>query len=158
MHTGITRSPSRALPKCILPHSVTRHAFGTPSEPNPKLLHFWRQGSDRHGNIGEFEGNGEDWVAYAERMEQYFAANAITVAATKRAVLLRSCGSATYKLIRSLTSPDKPLDISYEGLVTLVRDHYTPKPSVTVQRFKFNSRFQQSGESVTTYTWRSSGG
>ncbi len=96
----------------------------------------------QHGNIGEF---------YTERMGQYFAANAITVAATKRAVLLSSCGSATYKLICSLTLPDKPSDVSYEGLVTLVRDHYKPKPSITAQRFNFNSRFRQPGESMATY-------
>ncbi len=57
-----------------------------------------------HGSIRRFDGTEEHWVSYTERLEQYFAANAATVAEKKRAVLLSSCGPATYKLIRSLTA------------------------------------------------------
>ncbi len=104
-----------------------------------------------HGSIRQFDGTEEDWVSYTERLEQYFAASAVTVAEKKRAVLLSSCGPATYKLIRSLAAQDKPSEIGYDALVTLMKDHYTPKPSVTVQRFKFNSRVRQPGESVANY-------
>ena len=39
----------------------------------------------------------------------------------------------------------------FEELVALVQGYYQPSPSVIVQRFKFNSRAQQQGESVATY-------
>jgi len=35
--------------------------------------------------------------------------------------------------------------------VKIVGLHFNPKPSVTVQRFKFNSRLKQPGETVTAF-------
>ena len=32
-----------------------------------------------------------------------------------------------------------------------MKDHYAPAPSEIVQRFRFNSRFCRTGESVSTY-------
>ena len=84
-------------------------------------------------------------------MDQYFTANDITNPVKMRAILLSFCQSSTYKLIRSLVAPDKPTERSYSELVTLVGEHYHPKPSTTVQRFKFNSRVRQTGESISTF-------
>lgn len=36
-------------------------------------------------------------------------------------------------------------------LVKLIRDHLAPKPSEIVQRFKFNNRFRNEGESVADF-------
>ena len=41
-----------------------------------------------HGQLNEFEPNEEDWQSYVERIKQYFAANEITVAERKRAILI----------------------------------------------------------------------
>ena len=71
--------------------------------------------------------------------------------AKKRAVLLSVCGAKTYHTIRDLIAPSKPTDISYEDIVTRVQEHYNPKPVVTVQRFKFNSRTRQSDETMATF-------
>ena len=104
-----------------------------------------------HGRIGEFNRGEEDWTAYCERLEQYFLANDVASAEKQRAILLSVCGAATYQLVRNLVAPDKPTDKSFEELVTLVKEHHTPPPSVTVQRFKFNSRSQRDGESVAEF-------
>ena len=40
---------------------------------------------------------------------------------------------------------------SFNDLVGNVRDFYTPKPSVIVQRFKFNSRIRAKEESIAAY-------
>ena len=56
----------------------------------------------RHGSIGEFDTDKEDWTSYTERLQQYFTANEVTDAAKQRAVLLSICGPATYQLIRNL--------------------------------------------------------
>ena len=40
---------------------------------------------------------------------------------------------------------------SYLELVKLVQDHLAPKPSEIVQRFKFNDRFRNEGESVADF-------
>ena len=50
--------------------------------------------------------------------------------------------------IRNLMAPDKPTDKSLNDIVALVREHYTPKPLVIVQCFRFHSCSQKEGESI----------
>ena len=61
------------------------------------------------------------------------------------------CGKKTYKLMRNLCAPEKPGDKTFDDLVKLVKDHQNPKPSETVQRFKFNTRDRNPNESISTY-------
>ena len=69
----------------------------------------------------------------------------------QKAILLSGCGIATYRWIKNLTAPDKPIDKSFADLVKLVGDHYNPIPSVIVERFRFNTCIRQPGESVATF-------
>ena len=84
-------------------------------------------------------------------MDQYFLANDVTDAAKKRAILLSVVGDKTYKLIRDLVAPKKPTEKSYKELVELLTTHLEPKPSVIIERFKFNSRFRHEGETAAQY-------
>ena len=104
-----------------------------------------------HGKIGEFDPSQETWVMYVERLELYFVANGINDAGKKRAVLLTVSGASTYRLIRSLSAPDKPVEKTYSELVALLKSHYVPKPSVIMQRFQFHSRTQKPGETVAAF-------
>ena len=107
-----------------------------------------------HGHIGEFNGSAEDWTVYEERLQYYFVANDVTSEEKKKAIFLSVCGPATYRLIRSLVAPAQPNSKSYADLVQLVRDHYQPKPSPIVMRFRFNSCIREQGESVASYIAR----
>ena len=60
-------------------------------------------------------------------------------------------GAETYQLMRNLTAPAKPTEKSFDQLVKLVKEFHNPAPSVILQRFKFASQQQKSGESVATY-------
>ena len=82
--------------------------------------------ASHHGTITEFSGISEDWEAYMEQLESYFVANDITTAAKKRAVLLSSCGTATYKTIRSVVAPDKPTEVAFADLTKKLREHFSP--------------------------------
>ena len=104
-----------------------------------------------HGHIGEFNNQVEDCRSYTERLQNYFLANDIKNEAKQRAVLLSVCGPRTYKLIRSLLSLQEPKDVTLADIIKQMTDHYQPKPSVTVQCFKFNSRSRKPGESIATY-------
>ena len=104
-----------------------------------------------HGSIGEYSDSIKDWTAYTEQLENYFTANDVEDGSKKRAILLSICGVATYKLLRSLAAPEKPTDYSYEALKQMVKTHHNPKPSVVVQRFKFNTRVRQGGESIAKF-------
>ena len=75
-----------------------------------------------------------------DRVVFYLEAHDITEGTKKRAKLPTLCGKETYYTIRSLVAPRKPLEVDYEEIVQLVKQHFNPKPIVTVQRFKFNTR------------------
>ena len=73
--------------------------------------------ASNHGHIGEFNNQLEDWRSYTERLQNYFIANDIKSEAKQRAILLSVCGPRTYKLIRSLLSPQEPKDASFADIV-----------------------------------------
>ena len=106
-----------------------------------------------HGNVGEFNPDREDWVSYTERLVQYFVVNSITEEAAdkQRAILLSSCGAATYQLIRNLVAPGKPTDKSFSELVVLVKDHHQSCPSTIIQRFNFHMQTQKPGETISDF-------
>ena len=60
-------------------------------------------------------------------------------------------GPATFKLLRRLIVPAAPADKSFAELVEALTKYYSPPPLEIVQRFKFNSRFRQPGETVATF-------
>ena len=66
-------------------------------------------------------------------------------------MLLGQCGAATYKLVQSLVAPQKPNEAEYAALVKRINEHFVPKPSVIVQRFKSNTCVRQADESVSTF-------
>ena len=74
----------------------------------------------RHGTIGEFVSEHEDWSSYIERLENYFVANDVVTAKKKHAMLLGVCYARTYQLICNLTTPVTLSLKSYEDLVKLV--------------------------------------
>ena len=100
-----------------------------------------------HGTIAAFSNLQETWTVYIEHLQQYFAANKIEDADQQRAILLSVCGPASYRLIHNLVSPKKPTEFKIADLIDIVQKHHDPKPSVIVQRFRFNGRNCRTGES-----------
>ena len=84
------------------------------------------------GKINEFQPSVEDWPEYVERLEFFFVANGITADEKRRATFLAVIGPTAYKLLRSMLAPVKPVDRSFEELVKVLSDHYSPKPSEIV--------------------------
>ena len=91
------------------------------------------------------------FLEFPPHFEHYMSANDVIDIGKKWSILLSTCGAATYKLIRNLTSPELPVSKTYKEIVDLVQTHYQPKPSVMIERLKFNSRIRQTGESVSTF-------
>ena len=103
------------------------------------------------GRIEEFDGSKEaDWQQYVEHLAHFFTANGITDADKKQAVFLSVIGAATYKTLRSILSPAKQGDKTYEELIEKLSRHFHPAPSKIVERFKFHSRSRLPGESPAT--------
>ena len=92
------------------------------------------------GKLEPFDADQEEWPQYVERLEQFFVANDIVgdgKAEKRRATFLSVIGPAPYKLLRSLLSPVKPTEKTFEQLVAVLTEHYNPQPSEVMQRFPF---------------------
>ena len=59
-------------------------------------------------------------------------------------------GGNTYSLLRGLTRPKIPAEVSYGDLVTTLQKHLCPKPLVIAERFCLNRR-EQDGENILDY-------
>ena len=103
------------------------------------------------GKIDKFIPATGDWTQYIERMNQFFIANKICEVLRKKAILLSSGGAGTYSLLRNLVAPVKPSDKSYNKLVRVMNEHQNPKLLVIMERYKFNKRDRQPGESIPFY-------
>lgn len=102
------------------------------------------------GSINPFDFNTETWTSYQERLEQYFIVNGINDE-KKVAGLLTLLGEKSYGLLRSLTSPLKPSEKTYDELCALLKEHLSPKPLLIAERFRFHKRNQATGESINDY-------
>ena len=98
-----------------------------------------------HAHVGKLDEHNETdgWRHYIERVNHFFEANEITDPDKRRSIFLVCVGAKTYKLVRSLVAPEDPKDKSYEDLAKLLQDHFMPKPSAIVQRFKFNTHLAE---------------
>ena len=104
------------------------------------------------GQIAEFNESKEEWPPYAEMLELYFAANGVDDAVRQRVVLLSVIGAHTYTTLRSSVAPLKPKEKSVDEILQTWTEHFDPKPSAIVQRFRFDSRSRQEVESVAKFT------
>ncbi|XP_063076975.1 uncharacterized protein LOC134466977 [Engraulis encrasicolus] len=103
-----------------------------------------------YGHMDTFDESGEQWATYIERFEHYVVANDIPEA-KKVSILFSVMGSKTYGLLRSLVAPVTPGTKTYDEVVTVLKDHFTPKPLVIAERFRFHKRNQGEGEAIAQY-------
>ena len=135
----------------FLSESIVRAVLRHPQQGKHRILAMKVGLIAVHRSVGEFSGVRAEWPSYIERLEFYFTANDVQENAKHHAILLSSCGVSTYELIRSLVDPSKPSNVAYEDIVEKVRAHHSPKSLRIVQRYKFNSRSQNPGESIACY-------
>ncbi|XP_039629428.1 uncharacterized protein LOC120541637 [Polypterus senegalus] len=102
------------------------------------------------GHMDDFDENVEQWTTYIERFETFALANDIGEDKLVP-VLLTVIGRTTYGLLRSLLAPEKPRDKTFDQIKAVLQQHFSPKPLVITERFRFHKRNQAEGESVSQY-------
>ena len=108
--------------------------------------------SSLFGQVDKFDAHGkESFTNYLERLEFYFIANDIDNDSKKKAMFLSSVGAETFKLIKDLCTPVRPMDKTFQEICDILRDHLNPEPNVIVERYKFFSRNRRDNESVAEY-------
>jgi len=103
------------------------------------------------GHMDPFDDSSETFELYIERFEMFIVANGITEDDKKKATFLSLIGPKTYGLLRSLTTPDKPKDKTFEALTQLLKNHLSPPPLEIAETYRFHQRNQLHGETVNEY-------
>ena len=91
-----------------------------------------------------------DVDTYFERLDCYFVANNISDAA-KVSTFISLAEPKTYKLLKSLVSPEKNSDKTVEELKHILKTHVQPTDSLISMSTKFYSRKQRTNESITDF-------
>ncbi|KRY97756.1 hypothetical protein T11_8251, partial [Trichinella zimbabwensis] len=104
------------------------------------------------GHIEEFDiSKPKEWTAYASRLIFFLEANNVTDPAKRRAVLLSSCGGPVFNLIQALISPANPNEKSFDEILFVLEEHFSPQPSEIAKRNAFYKRNQKVGESISDF-------
>ena len=102
------------------------------------------------GSLEPFDPDTDNWLAYTERLEQFFSVNRIADD-KKVATLLTVIGKKAYDLLRNLLAPEKPSTKGYDVIVQAMQSHLDPQPLAIAQRFKFHQRNQKSDETISQF-------
>ena len=102
------------------------------------------------GTINPFNESEEDFESYCSRVDLYFVANDVSND-KKVASFLTLIGPKGFGLAKNLLSPKDPASCTYTKIKNALKFHYKPKLIVVYERYKFYSRSQKSGESVSDF-------
>lgn len=111
------------------------------------------------GRLGSYEKAREPFETYKERMELFFTANNIietdandtATRNRKKAILLTEIGPETYAVLGNLLAPLKPKDCSFADIISKLKAHFDPKPSEIAESYKFGTRTQKAGETISDF-------
>ncbi|XP_049517058.1 uncharacterized protein LOC119439901 [Dermacentor silvarum] len=92
----------------------------------------------------------EDFESYVERFEHYIRATQVSDY-LKVSAFVTAIGKQAYRTLKNLLAPVKPEAKTYDELVRALKGHYSPKPLVIAERFRFNRRSQQENEPVAMF-------
>lgn len=91
--------------------------------------------------------SGSNFESYEDRLRQFLKANKVTDDGMMTLVFISIMGEDNYETLKLLTVPDKPSGKSFEGIITVLKEHFAPKKNKRAERYKFNKAMQQSGQS-----------
>ncbi|XP_040355376.1 uncharacterized protein LOC121045941 [Ixodes scapularis] len=108
------------------------------------------QNSSVLGHLLEFYPEKGNFEVYVKRFEAFATANKIDLA-TKQQVFLTLIGEAALITLRNLLFPKKPVEANYDDIVKILLNHYAPRRSGVVERYKFYRRDQCQGENISDF-------
>lgn len=69
----------------------------------------------------------------------------------KKVILLTEIGPEVYRILTNILAPLKARDISFEIIVAKLDTHFDPKPIEITESYKFGTRNQKSGKTVSEF-------
>lgn len=104
------------------------------------------------GNIEPFLPGG-NFKSYEDRVKQFFVINEVENN-KKTPLFITIAGPDIYEVLKSLTHPELPSKKSFDEIIILLTEHYTPKINKRAERFKFHKAKQEVGESINEFIVR----
>ena len=102
------------------------------------------------GSIGNYNEREEEFETYVARMKHYFKANDVPTE-KQVSVLLTLIGPKGFALANNLLSPKSLDKCKFDEIVESLTTHYKPKKILIFERYKFQTRNQNAGESIAEY-------
>ena len=102
------------------------------------------------GTVPQLDLDQESWVTFVERFKIFVTVNSVDE--KKHAgLLLTTIGPQAFALLRDLCAPKEPHTLDFESIVTILSDHWQPKPSEISERYRFHQAVQTATESVSEF-------
>lgn len=101
--------------------------------------------------IAEFNPIEAKWTIWKERLDIHFSEIECTEDQSKRSILLKSIGSTAYELLSNLCDPVQPIKKSYDDLIKILDEHYTPPTIIYHERQIFHDATRNENESVSVW-------
>ena len=94
----------------------------------------------------------ERWGTWSQRFLRYVTISNLSNRSEKEKidVLLYTMGAKSEDILKQIM-PDMPDTTTLDVLIKKFKDYFEPKKNVVFERFKFNSRVQQPGETADTF-------
>ena len=102
------------------------------------------------GFIEPYDPSSGNWKACQERLEMFLEPNPVSEG-QRVATLLTVIGGTAYKIARSLVAPAGHKDKTYTELMDALSAHFSPKPLVIAERYRFHKRDTLPRESLAIY-------
>lgn len=103
------------------------------------------------GNIEVYNFDEDNFNEYIERFEYIFTVNKVSEDKMKIALIMSMAGKEFHNKVNSIIMPKKPTEFTFEGLVTELKTHFSPKANIRYERFKFMSRKFEVHESLSDF-------
>lgn len=101
-------------------------------------------------NLEPFDKNRSKWLRWVKRLESAFQIFGVPDA-NKKNMLLFYMGAETYNVLCDHMSPTEPETKTYAEIVSTLESYFDPEPLEMVELWKFRSRQQKEGESITDF-------
>jgi hypothetical protein len=89
---------------------------------------------------------------FLKRLEIFMELKGIYDNTTRKYTLLHALSPLVHQRLNDWCAPDDPLTKTYEEIVTLLKSHMEPQPSVLARQHKFITREQYLGETVIEFS------
>lgn len=96
----------------------------------------------------------DDWPIYESRLQQFFIAYNIEDMKRKAAILLTALSSEAFRVLKNVSYPDTPENLTYSQILDNLRKQFSRVVSVFSERSKFYETKQQHSETVNDWVAR----